>query len=106
MVHRTEEFRKNAVRMCEARDWRVAEVARELGVKYQTLYRWVWNMRGPLGTTTATRPKGSKSPAPKPDGSEETLQEEVVRLRRENRNLVEDIEIAKKAAAFFARHQR
>jgi transposase len=92
MGQHSKEFRDNAVRLCESRGWRVAEVARELKVKYQTLYGWVAKARG-MGV-------------PKQERDGETAEEELKRLRRENRFLTEEVEIAKKAAAFFARHQR
>ena len=91
MARYSREFRKSAVELCESRGWRVAEVARELDVKYQTLYEWVAKARG----------QGVRK-APEPEATDE----EVKRLRSENRRLAEELEIAKKAAAFFARHQR
>lgn len=93
MARYTKEFRANAVRMCEGR--RVAEVARELGVKYQTLYQWVFEARGPVSDRAEPTPSEPKS-----------VEEENRDLRRENRRLAEELEIAKKAAAFFARHQK
>jgi len=93
MASYTKEFRANAVRMCEGR--RVADVARELGVKYQTLYDWVLKTRGPVSDQAAASPEAAKS-----------IEEENRDLRRENRRLAEELEIAKKAAAFFARHQK
>jgi transposase len=95
MARYTKEFRENALRLCEARGWRVAEVARELGVKYQTLYDWVLKTRGPVSDRAEATPAPAKS-----------LEEEARDLRRENRRLAEELEIAKKAAAFFARHQK
>jgi transposase len=90
MARYTREFRENAVRMCESR--RVAEVARELGMKYQTLYEWVY------------KAKGRVSEQPEPPAK--SLEEQNRELQRENRRLAEELEIAKKAAAFFARHQK
>lgn len=90
MARYTMEFRENAVRMCQQR--RVADVARELGVKYQTLYEWVSKARDAASD--------GREPAPK------SLEEQNRELQRENRRLAEELEIAKKAAAFFARHQK
>jgi transposase len=92
MVQRSKEFWDNAVELCRERGWRVAEVARELGVKYQTLYGRVQKARGGEGVQAAREP--------------ESLSDENKRLRRENERLAEELEIAKKAAAFFARHQK
>lgn len=88
---RSKEFWKSAIELCRERGWRVAEVARELGVKYQTLYNHVQKARGS---------EGAREREP------ETLSDENKRLRRENERLAEELEIAKKAAAFFARHQK
>lgn len=88
---RSKEFWKSAIELCRERGWRVAEVARELGVKYQTLYSHVQKARD-------SESVGAREP--------ETLSDENRRLRRENERLAEELEIAKKAAAFFARHQK
>lgn len=90
MARYTMEFRENAVRLCQQR--RVADVARELGVKYQTLYEWVSKAKDAASD--------GREPAPK------SLEEQNRELQRENRRLAEELEIAKKAAAFFARHQK
>jgi transposase len=91
MVQRSKEFWDSAIELCRERGWRVAEVARELGVKYQTLYNRVHKARQG-GVRTAQEP--------------ESITDENKRLRRENERLAEELEIAKKAAAFFARHQK
>jgi transposase len=67
-------------------------VARELDLTPSGLGVWVKQAqadrtKGRTGLTTAER-------------------EELARLRRENRILQEEREILKKAAAFFAKHQR
>ena len=91
MVRRSKELWESAIQLCKERGWRVAEVARELGVKYQSLYTRVYKARQ-MGVRSAQEP--------------ETVAEENKRLRRENERLAEELEIAKKAAAFFARHQK
>jgi transposase len=91
MGKRSKEFWDNAFELCRERGWRIAEVARELGVKYQTLYNRVHKMRQD-GVRTEQEP--------------ESLTDENKRLRRQNERLAEELEIAKKAAAFFARHQK
>ena len=70
----------------------VGAVARELDLTPSALADWVRRAqadrtKGRTGLTTAER-------------------EELARLRRENRILQEEREILKKAAAFFAKHQR
>jgi transposase len=91
MVQRSKEFWDNAIELCRERGWRVAEVARELGVKYQTLYNRVHKARQSRASSAQ---------------QSESISDENKRLRRENERLAEELEIAKKAAAFFARHQK
>ena len=86
------EFKEQAVRLVLDEGKTVAAVARDLDLTETALRDWVKRTRadrtkGRTGLTTAER-------------------EELARLRRENRILQEEREILKKAAAFFAKHQR
>ena len=88
----TDEFKQQAVRLVLDEGKGVTAVARELDLVPSALAQWVKQARadrskGRTGLTTAER-------------------EELARLRRENRILQEEREILKKAAAFFAKHQR
>ena len=70
----------------------VAEISRETGINENTLYNWMKRYR-------ANREKpfvGSGHILPE--------NEEMVRLRRENKDLREENEILKNAAAYFAKH--
>jgi transposase len=72
----------------------VPELSRETGISENTLYGWMKRYR-------ENREKpfvGSGHILPE--------NEEMVRLRRENKDLREEVEILKKAAAYFAKHQR
>jgi transposase len=72
----------------------VAEMARETGIHENTLYVWMKRYR-----ENQDKPfVGSGHILPE--------NEETVRLRRENRNLREENEILKKAAAYFAKNQK
>ena len=87
-----EEFKAQAVRLVLDEGKSVGSVARDLDLTETALREWVNRARadrtkGKTGLTTAER-------------------EELSRLRRENRILQEEREILKKAAAFFAKHQR
>lgn len=87
-----EEFKAQAVRLVLEEGKSVGSVARDLDLTETALREWVNRARadrtkGKTGLTTAER-------------------EELTRLRRENRILQEEREILKKAAAFFAKHQR
>ena len=88
----TDEFKQQAVRLVLDEGKSVTAVARDLDLVASALSTWVKQAqadrtKGRTGLTTAER-------------------EELARLRRENRILQEEREILKKAAAFFAKHQR
>ncbi len=88
----TDEFKARAVRLVVDEGRTVAQVARDLDLSESALGRWVeraradveQSKRGPL--TSAER-------------------EELTRLRRQVKELQEDREILKKAAAFFAKER-
>jgi transposase len=89
-----EEFRREAVRLVEAGDRPIKQVARELGVHVETLRSW-------------RRQYGSEAEAgTERKGSTLSLEEENRRLRREMAILKEEREILKKATAFFAKGAR
>ena len=82
------EFRAEAVRLLRSSGRPVPQLARELGVSEQSLRNWSRQLDVDDGR------------AP---GLSSDEREELRRLRRENRVLVEEREILKKAAAFFAK---
>ena len=88
----SQEFKEQAARLVLHEGKSMAAVARELDVVPTALRDWVEQARanrtgGKTGLTTVER-------------------EELARLRKEVRILQEEREILKKAAAFFAKHQR
>jgi transposase len=88
----TDEFKQQAVRLVLDEGKGVTAVARELDLVPSALGQWVKQAqadrsKGRTGLTTAER-------------------EELARLRKENRILQEERDILKKAAAYFAKHQR
>ena len=89
----TREFKVEAVRLLDAGARPAAEIARELGIKREKLYRW----RAQLRERGA---EGFRDGAGRPAASEAA---EVVRLRRELARVTEERDILKKAAAYFAR---
>jgi len=82
------EFRREAVELARTSGKPIAQVARDLGVSGQTLHTWI---------------KQADVDAGKREGLTTEEREELRRLRRENRTLLQEREILKKAAAFFAR---
>jgi transposase len=80
-----EGFKKNAVKLSYASSKTIAEVARDLGISDGMLYRW--------------RQKYT------PDGDKTryaTLEEEVKKLRLQNAEQAMEIDMLKKASAYFA----
>lgn len=71
----------------------VSEIALQLGVKRTLLYRWRDQMRE----------KGDKAFSNRLGRPHREQESELTRLRRENRELKEERDILKKAAAYFAR---
>ena len=92
------EFKAEAVRLLLSGTKDATQIARELGVARQQLYRWAEQTEARQG-----KPLGEVFPG---NGNRTTEQAELERLRRENAQLKEDNEILKKATAFFAKHHR
>ena len=82
------EFRREAVQLAQSTERSIAQVARDLGVSDQTLRNWI---------------KQADVNAGRREGLTSEEREELRRLRGENRTLLQEREILKKAAAFFAR---
>ncbi len=90
----SKEFKLEAIRLMNETNRPASQIAMELGIRRNQLYKWKEQMakKGDVPTAKRGRPK-------KVDESE------VSKLKRENKRLREDNEILKKAAAYFARHQ-
>ncbi len=86
----TAEFRESAVKLAVESDQPISKTADELGVNQNTLHTWIRKYH---------RPK--QKPVDRVE--DEHLYEELKRLRKENKRLVEERDILKKAAAYFAR---
>jgi transposase len=89
----TREFKVEAVRMVLAGDRPTTEVARELGLNTETLYRWKKEFRD---DPTASFPG---------NGSVKERDEELAQLRRENARLRTENAFLKKVSAYFAKDQ-
>jgi len=88
----TKEFKQEAVRLMETSDRSASEIAMELGIRRNMLYKWKEQLaiKGDTAFTSRGRPKKES-------------QSELTSLRQENERLKEEVEILKKAAAYFAR---
>ena len=88
----TREFKLEAIRLMEATDRPASEIAMELGIRRNQLYKWKEQLikTGDVASPVKGRPK-------KED------QSETAGLRQENKRLRQENEILKKAAAYFAR---
>jgi len=84
-----EEFKKNAVRLSFASNKTIKEVADNLGVAESMLYRW----------RKRYTPQGDKT-------QYATMEEENRSLRLEVAELLIERDMLKKAAAYFAKHQK
>ena len=92
----TKEFKLEAVRLMESSDKPSSQIALELGIRRNQLYKWKEQLikHGDLAfKNTAGRPTKEN-------------QSELTTLQQENKNLKEEVEILKKAAAYFAREMK
>jgi len=87
----TAEFKREAVRLLESSQKPPADLARELGVRRNQLYKWKEQLskRGDGAFPGSGRGSGST--------------DEVARLRKELERVKEERDILKKAAAYFAK---
>jgi transposase len=87
------EFKGDAVRLVTDKGVAVSQVALELGVHENTIYKWLRQYQAdPAGAFPG---KGNLKPQ----------DEELRRLQRENDILKEEREILKKALAIFSKHR-
>lgn len=89
----TEEFKVESVRLVRELKRPVAQVARELGISANLLYRW-------RGEEHKARSLGTTRTTLKADA------EEFARLRREADTLRKERDFLKSAAAYFARERK
>ena len=92
-VRFTKEFKLEAVRLLERGEKPAAQLALELGVARNQLYKW----QGQLQT------KGEERAFRGPGAKRLCELSEVERLKRELKRVTEERDILKKAAAYFAK---
>lgn len=87
------EFKVEALRLANAGDKPATQIARELGIRVNRLYKWKQQLE-------AEEASGMPAKRGRPvDG-------ELDRLRRENAKLKDENDLLKKAAIFFARESK
>jgi transposase len=86
----TAAFRADAVRLCKAGGKGIADVARELDLTVTSLREWVRRAEADQGKAAPTVITSAE-------------REELGQLRRDNKRLLMERDILKKAAAFFAK---
>jgi len=89
----TREFKLEAVRMMEESGRPPAEIAMELGIRRNQLYKWKEQLQA----------QGEQAFASNRGRPKKENQSELTTLRQENERLKEELEILKKAAAYFAK---
>ncbi|MGC4894543.1 transposase [Micromonospora sp. DT31] len=88
----TPEFKAEIVEVCRRGDRSIVQVARDFDLTETAVRDWVKLADLDAGTRT--------------DGLTSDERDELARLRRENRRLREDVDILKRATAFFATETR
>jgi transposase len=86
----TREFKLSAIKLVSEQGYTILEAAKSLGVDQGSIRGWLKKFGGEAGAAAT---------------GEAALQAELRRLREENKRLLMEREILKKATAFFAKHQ-
>ena len=92
----TREFKESAIQLVLNSNEEIKIIAQDLGMNPKTLYNWVYNYKRENNLQTYNRTTKSTS-------TKESLDEELHRLRKENRLLKQERDILKKATAYFAK---
>lgn len=94
MSNYTKEFKLEAIRLLESKKVAGTDLARELGVKREMLYRWQeeFHAKGPEAFPGRGRPPKNN--------------DDLAALRRELAEVKEERDILKKAAIYFAKEVR
>ena|SRR6185503_1356431 len=88
----TPEFKAEIVEQCQRGDRSIGQVAKDFDLTETAVREWVRQAERDTGT--------------RDDGLTSDEKAELAALRRENRRLREDVEILKRATAFFAKETR
>jgi transposase len=94
--HYDEKLKQQAIEMAVEGSKPIAQIARDLEIKENTLYGWVDKFRRANSSKDATQSNKSKPV---------DLEAENRKLKRDLARALEDVELLKKAAAYFAAHK-
>jgi len=87
------EFRESSVKLAIGSNQPITQTAKDLGINPNTLHTWI---------NKYSQPKEQN----KVERTDEHLYEELKRLKKEIALLIEERDLLKKAAAYFAKEQR
>lgn len=88
------QFKLDAVRLIRESDRAISDIARDLGVRRELLYKWKRELEA--DPTNAFPGKGKLKPE----------QEQLRQLQQELKRVTEERDILKKALAFFSKNER
>jgi len=83
-----QEFKDDVVRVAQARDVSLESIAADFGISTTSLKRWMAQADIDAGVT---------------DGLTTTEQAELAELKRRNRRLEQEVEVLRRATAYFAK---
>lgn len=98
-------FKLETIRQMESGEKTVADLSRDLGIGRNTLYQWREQYQE-LGSSAFSRSGDGNVDAHPEKDDPEMLRKEVTRLKRELESTRQDVEILKKATAYFAKQSK
>jgi len=92
-----QELRDSTVQLALNSDDSVLKIGKNLGINSKTIYNWIREYKSANNIKIDARRTAQKSTV------KETVDDENIRLRAENKILKQERDILKKAAAYFAK---
>ena len=92
-----QELRDSTVQLALNSDDSVLKIGKDLGINPKTIYNWIREYKSTNNIKIDARRTTQRSTV------KETIDDENIRLRAENKVLKQERDILKKAAAYFAR---